>query len=147
MSMDTHKHVLTHVCILLMIYKCIYMYTYICINIYIYMYNIHIHMYIIHIHMYNIHIHIYISTCKHARISMSVSTWTLYLLHDYLVCLGFTSWQHLRSYQVEDWLVTVRTHGDFISLPHWETRPPGPGPHIPLSHIILTLSQPVLALS
>ena len=34
--------------------------------------------------------------------------------------------------------VTVHTHGDFIVLLHWYTRPAA----IPLNHIILTLSQP-----
>ena len=42
-------------------------------------------------------------------------------------------------------LVTVRTHGDFIMLPHWNTRLPTPWPAIPLSCIILTLNQPVLS--
>ena len=45
------------------------------------------------------------------------------------------------------WLVTVHTHGDFIALPHLETRPPAPWPDSPLSHIILTLSEPVRTLS
>ena len=43
-----------------------------------------------------------------------------------VVCLlveGFTSWQHLQSYQVGHRLVTVRTHGDFIVLPHWVGKP------------------------
>ena len=44
-------------------------------------------------------------------------------------------------------LVTVRTHDDFIVLPHWNTRLPAWWPAIPLSHIILTLNQPVFALS
>ena len=39
---------------------------------------------------------------------------------------SFISWQHLRSYQNGYWLVTVHTHGDFIVLPHWETRPSAP---------------------
>ena len=41
-------------------------------------------------------------------------------------CWSFVSWQHGRSYQ--DWyqLVTVHIHGDFIVLPHWETKPPVP---------------------
>ena len=39
------------------------------------------------------------------------------------------------------------THGDFIVLDHWNTRPLELWAAIPLSHIILTLSQPVLALS
>ena len=40
-----------------------------------------------------------------------------------------------------DWVgYRVVTDGDFIVLPHCETRPPAPWPHILLSHIILTLS-------
>ena len=37
-------------------------------------------------------------------------------------------------------VISVRTHGDFIVLPHfdWEMRPPAPWPDIPHSHIILT---------
>ena len=42
---------------------------------------------------------------------------------------------------------TVCTHGNFIVLPHWNTRPPAPLPDIPLSRIILTLREPFLALS
>ena len=37
--------------------------------------------------------------------------------------------------------VTVHTHGDFIVLPHWNTRPVAPWSAIPLSCIILILSQ------
>ena len=37
----------------------------------------------------------------------------------------------------------LSTHGDSIVLPHWKTRPPTPWSDIPLSHIILTLIQPV----
>ena len=44
-------------------------------------------------------------------------------------------------------LVKVCTHGDFIVLPHWTPRLPASWPDIPLGHIILTLSQPVLVLS
>ena len=44
-------------------------------------------------------------------------------------------------------VVTVHTHSDFIVLPHLDIRQPASGPHIPFSHIILTPSQPVLALS
>ena len=50
---------------------------------------------------------------------------------------GFMSWQHLimlSSHQDGYQLATVRIHGDH----HHD---------IPLNHIILTLSQPVLALS
>ena len=32
----------------------------------------------------------------------------------------FASYQHLRSYQNRCRLVTERTHGDFIVLPHWQ---------------------------
>ena len=62
-------------------------------------------------------------------------------------CWGFTSWQHLRSHQDGYWFVTMCTHSDFTVLPHWATGPPAPATDIPLNHIILTLSQPVLALS
>ena len=41
----------------------------------------------------------------------------------------------------------IRTHGDFIVLPHWKIRLPAPWADIPLSHIIQRLSQPVHALS
>ena len=44
-------------------------------------------------------------------------------------------------------LVAVHTHGDFIVLPHRETKPSAPWPAIPLSPIILTLRKPVIALS
>ena len=37
--------------------------------------------------------------------------------------------------------MTVRTHVNFIVLPHWETKLPAPWPDIPLSHIILTLAD------
>ena len=43
-------------------------------------------------------------------------------------------------------LVTVHTHGDFIQLSHWETGLPVLWRDIPLSHTILTLSEPVLAI-
>ena len=59
-------------------------------------------------------------------------------------CWSFTSGQHLRSYQV---LICDRaTHGNFIVLAHWEAKSPASWPDIPLSHITLTLSRPVLAL-
>ena len=47
-----------------------------------------------------------------------------------------TSLQHLRSYQDEYWLVTLRTHGDFIVLPHWEIRLPEVWPNILLCHTV-----------
>ena len=40
-------------------------------------------------------------------------------------------------------IVIVYTHGDFMVLSH---RPLTPEPDIPLSHIILTLTEPVLVL-
>ena len=46
--------------------------------------------------------------------------------HQDWLCFGVffcVSWQHLRSHQDLHWLVTVRTHGDFIVLLHWETWP------------------------
>ena len=56
------------------------------------------------------------------------------------VCCRFMSKQHLRSYQDGYWLVTVRTPGDFIVLPHWDTRPPD---HDLLSHsVILSCTEP-----
>ena len=57
------------------------------------------------------------------------------------------TWQHQRSYQGRYWLVTVRINGDIIVLPHWGIKPPAPWPDIALSHITLTLIEPVLALS
>ena len=62
------------------------------------------------------------------------------------VCYCITPQEHLRSYQ--DWyrLVTVHTHGDFIVLPHCETRPSAQWPDIPLSNIILTFIFPYQSL-
>ena len=60
-------------------------------------------------------------------------------------CWSFMSWQHLRSYQDGCQLVTVNTHGDFIVLLHSETGPQRLD--IPISHNILTLGQPVHALT
>ena len=62
-------------------------------------------------------------------------------------CCSFTSLQHVRSYQDRYRLVTMGTHGDFTVLSQWEIRPPAPWPDVPLNHIILTLSHPVLVLS
>ena len=36
-------------------------------------------------------------------------------------------------------LVVVRVPGDFIAIPHWETRPTVPWPDIPLGYIVLIL--------
>ena len=44
-------------------------------------------------------------------------------------------------------VVIVHTHGNFIVLACWETRLTAPHPDFILYHIILILSQPVLALS
>ena len=46
-------------------------------------------------------------------------------------------------YNIEPYYI----QGDFTVLPYWKTGQPGPGPDIPVSHIILTLSKPVVALS
>ena len=70
----------------------------------------------------------------------TLNCWQAYVCMTFNSCC-FMSKQHLRSYQDAYQLVTLRTHGAFIVLPHWETRPPAPW----LSHLILTLSQPVLS--
>ena len=62
-------------------------------------------------------------------------------------CWGFTSLLHLMWYQDSYRLVTVCTHGDLLVLRYWEIRPLGTCPNTWLSHVILTLSQPMLALS
>ena len=59
-----------------------------------------------------------------------------------VLCSGNIKGQHQERY----WLVTVCTHGDFTVLPYWQTRQPAPWPDIRLSHIMLTLNQPVLVL-
>ena len=65
-----------------------------------------------------------------------------------LVWLLPMSLQHLQSQRYWYRLVTtVGTHGDFIALPHWEIMHLATGPNKPLSHIILTLCDPVLVLS
>ena len=61
-------------------------------------------------------------------------------------CWSFASWQHSRSYQDGYRHLTIHTYNCLV-LPNWETVPPAPWPDIPLSHIILTLSLPVLVLS
>ena len=43
-----------------------------------------------------------------------------------LVCCCFTSQHNLRSYHDGYRFVAVRTHGDFIQIPHWDTRLPPP---------------------
>ena len=63
------------------------------------------------------------------------------------VCCCFTSYQHLTSYQDGYRFVTVRSPGDFIVLPPLWNQPQHQSPDIPLNHIILILSQPVLVLS
>ena len=64
--------------------------------------------------------------------------WNFVSIVSWLVVKSSTSLQYWRSYQDGHWLVTVRTHGDFIVQPHSEIRPPAPWPNIPLSPIILT---------
>ena len=61
----------------------------------------------------------------------------------------YTSWQHARSYQGGYRLVTVHTYGNFIVVSHWWTKPPAPWSvwYPTPSHIILTPSQSVLAIS
>ena len=44
---------------------------------------------------------------------------------------SFTSRQQPRSYRDGNRLMAVHTHGNFILLPLWETRPPTPCPNIP----------------
>ena len=68
---------------------------------------------------------------------------------DFFLIFFFSSasLQRLRSYQDGYWLLTVHTYSECIVLSHWEIRLPAPWPDIPLCHIILTLSEPVLALS
>ena len=50
-------------------------------------------------------------------------------------CWNCTSLQHIRSYPDRYQLVMVHTHGDFIVLPHWETRPLATWFNIPIKHI------------
>ena len=66
----------------------------------------------------------------------------IYVQRELVNYWSFAPWQHPRSYQNGYQLVTGCPHGDFIVLPLWKIRPPAPLPDIPLSHIILTLSQP-----
>ena len=58
---------------------------------------------------------------------------------NYSLTKKFMSWQHLRSYQDRYRLVTVHTDGDFIVLPHWESRLLAPWSNFALCHIILIL--------
>ena len=62
-------------------------------------------------------------------------------LSVFVVVCCFMFEQYLRSYH--DTYPLVVTQGDFIVPPPWETRPPAPCSDIPLSHIILKLTQPV----
>ena len=64
-------------------------------------------------------------------------------ISKYRIGCCFTSQQHWRLYQDKYGLVT----GKFTVLSRWETRPSAPGPEIALSLIIVTMTQPVLALS
>ena len=47
------------------------------------------------------------------------------IIEGLLGCCCFKSWQHLRSDQDGNWLMTVHIHGNFIVQPYWEIRPPG----------------------
>ena len=58
----------------------------------------------------------------------------------------FSSWQHLRSYKDGYRLATIHDHGDFMVLPHWETTLLEPCLNFPLSHIILIVRSPIIAL-
>ena len=62
-------------------------------------------------------------------------------------CCSFLFFEHLNSYDECHRLLTVHTHDDFIVLPLREISPLAPCPNIPLSHIIRTRSEPVLAVS
>ena len=91
-----------------------------------------------------------LSSCGCLVLLLNYAGLRLFISSDlYVACplVCFMSWQHLRSYLDSYRLVTVHTHGEFIWLPHWETRLLAPIPNTPLSLIIRTLSQPVLALS
>ena len=61
-----------------------------------------------------------------------VTRWSVAVVsgeHKVFVCLFdrcFTPKQHLRSSKDGYQLVAVRTHGDSIVLPYWETRLPEP---------------------
>ena len=59
----------------------------------------------------------------------------------------YTETTHISQYQDGYRLVTVHSYDNFIVLPNWETKLPALWHDIPLSHIILTLSHPVLAVS
>ena len=91
------------------------------------------------------------SMIKMMRITITTTPFTTLLkkkMVGWVGCWSFMPWHHLWPYIYMDGyhLVTVRTHDSFIVLPYRKIRPPGPGPHIPFSCIILILSQPVLAL-
>ena len=61
-------------------------------------------------------------------------------------CLFYVLATYVWSYQDGYRLATVHTHGDFTVPPNWEIRPPAAWLDIPRSHIIPTVSQPVLGL-
>ena len=86
--------------------------------------------------------------CVRQRAALTVMGWRGNPTDDtdgFFICFCFTSQQHQRSNQDRYRLMTECTHGDFIVLPHWKTRPSAPWPDSPLSHIILTLSPcPIL---
>ena len=62
--------------------------------------------------------------------------WIMGLWPMLLVCLLLSYILATSKVIISGRLMTVCTHGDFIMLPHWESRPPAPWPDIPLTHII-----------
>ena len=57
-------------------------------------------------------------------------------------CWSLQSLQHVRWYQDEFRLVTVRTHGNLIMLSHWKFRPPKSWPRYP--DTVLSSPCPIL---
>ena len=78
-----------------------------------------------------------LSNSCNARVSFCV--FFLLFLLVYVLATSKVIWGWVSTY--------YRAHScDFIVLSHWETRPPAAWSDIPLNHIILTLSQPVLVI-
>ena len=63
----------------------------------------------------------YFERCKNVFKVKALQIIMIGLMASYL---SFTSWPHLRSHP--DGFQIVHTYGDFIVLPHWETRSPAP---------------------
>ena len=83
--------------------------------------------------MYIIHTLVHIST-HYCHIDVGLMVEYYIITKSKVISLWISAW-------------TLCTHADFIVLPHWEMRLPALCPNIPFSHVILTLIQPVLALS